>query len=48
MMGITLLPLGCDRKEEMGDGHEKESPSGALFKHGKGITLKEKTSKMPQ
>ncbi len=48
-----MLPLGCGSKE--GDhGKEKaeseqgeeESPSGASFKPGKGITLKEETSKI--
>jgi hypothetical protein len=52
MVGVIMLPLGCGSKE--GDhgkekaqgGHGEESPSGASFKPGKGITLKEETSKI--
>ncbi len=52
MIGVVTLPLGCGRKggdhpsqTESGSGKE-ESPSGASFKTGKGITLKEETSKI--
>jgi len=47
IIGVTTLPLGCGRKE--GDSQspgKEESPSGASFKPGKGIILKDKTSKI--
>lgn len=58
LVGIALLPMGCGcghketekhghDKEKSESGHkEEESPSGAAFKPGKGITLKEETSKI--
>lgn len=45
MMGVVLLPLGCGHKEGESGEHE-ESPSGASFKEGKGITVKEETAKI--
>ncbi len=43
-MGVVMLPLGCGHQSS----HEakEESPSGATFKAGKGITFKEETSKI--
>lgn len=55
LIGVGLLPLGCGSKKDDGHGqnekaesgeHEEESPSGATFKAGKGITLTEETSKI--
>ncbi len=44
---VTLLPMGCGGKEikEKEGGHE-ESPSGASFKVGQGITLTDETHKI--
>lgn len=57
LIGVTILPLGCGRKEntdhggdekkaESGGHEEEESPSGASFKPGKGVILTEETSKI--
>ncbi|MDP3920374.1 MAG: efflux RND transporter periplasmic adaptor subunit [Candidatus Omnitrophota bacterium] len=53
IIGVAMLPLGCGRKEDnhgkekVESGHsDEESPSGATFKAGKGITLSEETSKI--
>ncbi len=52
IIGITTLSLGCGRKEGDGKGKaesghgEEESPSGASFKPGKGISFKDETSKI--
>lgn len=43
LLGIILLPLGCGKSGHQG---EEESPSGASFKEGRGITFKEETSKI--
>jgi hypothetical protein len=49
-LAITILPVGCgcgekSGSEEEGHGHE-ESPSGASFKPGKGVTLADETRKI--
>lgn len=58
LIGMTVLPVGCgcDHKGTDNRGHDKEkaesehgeeeSPSGASFKPGKGIILKDQTSKI--
>ena len=53
LITITMLPMGCGSKdgdhgkEKAESEHgEEESPSGASFKAGKGITLKAETSKI--
>ena len=53
---LALLVAGCGHKEgegkaeahgkDDGHGHEEESPSGASFKAGKGITLTDETRKI--
>lgn len=43
---LTFVSLaGCDAKESKNVEHE-ESPSGASFKHGKGVMLTDETSKI--
>ncbi len=44
IIGATALPLCCEPKED--DHGEEESPSGASFKPGKGVIIKEETSKI--
>lgn len=46
LISTVFLPLGCGHKEEDSHGHDEESPSGASFKEGKGITVKEETAKI--
>jgi len=50
LLAATLL-VSCDRKEEAhgkddGHGHGEESPSGASFKPGKGVSLTDETRKI--
>ena len=42
---VVMLPIGCGNKENGGHG-EEESPSGASFKPGKGVSFTDETRKI--
>lgn len=46
LIGAAIFQVGCGPKKEASGGHEEESPSGASFKIGKGITLTNETRKI--